>query len=69
MKISKLIPLIAILTLFNSSSFATENKDCESLLKAKTGAKVIESWKCRTQRSKDGDSIGTKIKNIFIKKN
>ena len=69
MKILKFIPLAIILTLLSSISFASECKECESLIKAKTGVKLIESWKCRAGKGNDGDSLGKKLKNIFKKKN
>ena len=69
MKILKFIPLIIVLTLYSSSSFSSESKDCESLLKAKTGAKMLETWKCKTGKSSDGDGFGKKLKNLFKKKN
>tara|TARA_B100000029_G_scaffold53939_1_gene48946 strand:+ start:225 stop:431 length:207 start_codon:yes stop_codon:yes gene_type:complete len=68
MKILKFITLIALLMLFSSNSFAAENKECESLLKAKTGAKMLESWKCKTENP-DGEGFGKKLKNLFKKKN
>ena len=69
MKILKSLPLIIILTIFSSNSFAAESEECESLLKAKTGVKLLESWKCKAGKSSDGDGLSKKLKNLFKKKN
>tara|TARA_B100000686_G_C16130396_1_gene637074 strand:+ start:116 stop:325 length:210 start_codon:yes stop_codon:yes gene_type:complete len=69
MKILKFIPLILILTLFSSHSFAAENEKCEKLLKAETGVKMLEAWKCENEGETPGETISKKLKNIFKKKN
>ena len=67
MKLLKFIPLLFILTLFNSISFAETKKDCGSILKADTGVKMYEKWKCKMVKGGD-ESFGKKIKNLFKKK-
>ena len=71
MKILKFISLLTVLSLFSLNSFAEENKNCQSVLKAETGQKLWESWKCKMGKTDDPEnpSIGKKIKNLFKKKN
>ena len=66
MKIIKFIPLLFILTFFNTSSFAETKKDC--LFKADTGVKMYEKWKCKMGKT-EGEGFGKKLKSIFKKKN
>ena len=65
MKIIKFIPLLFILTFFNTSAFAETKKDCS--FKADTGVKMYEKWKCKMGKDGDGD-FGKKLKNLFKKK-
>ena len=68
MKLLKLIPLLLLLSVFTSFSFAETKDDCGSVLKANTGAKMYEKLKCKM--GKEGDeSLGNKLKNLFKKKN
>ena len=66
MKIIKFIPLLFILTFYNTSSFAETKKDCS--FKADTGVKMYEKWKCKMGKT-EGDGFGKKLKSIFKKKN
>ena len=66
MKIIKFIPLLFILTLYNTSSSAETKKDCS--FKADTGVKMYEKWKCKMGKT-EGESLGKKLKSIFKKKN
>ena len=43
-------------------------ENCESITKADTGVKMYERLKCKLGKDKD-EGIGTKLKNIFKKKN
>ena len=64
MKILKFTPLLVILILYNSNSFAKTTKDC-SAIKADTGVKMYEKWKCQ----KGFEGFKKKVKKIFKKKN
>jgi len=50
-----------------SSSFAEEKKKDCSLIKADTGVKMYEAWKCR-KGLQDGEGLGKKLKSLFKKK-
>ena len=39
-------------------------KDC-SAIKADTGVKIYEKWKCKMGKS-DGESFGKKVKKLFV---
>jgi len=65
MKILKLIPLLIILSLFQTNAFSETKKDCDSI-KADTGVKIYEKWKCKTGKD---EGLGKKIKSFFKKKN
>ena len=67
MKLIKFIPLLPILILYNTNSFAVEKKDC-STIKADTGVKMYEKWKCKMGKP-EGEGFGKKLKNLFKKKN
>ena len=67
MKLIKFLPLLFILTFLNSTSFAETKKDCGSIIKADTGVKMYEKWKCKMGKDGDGD-FGKKLKNLFKKK-
>ena len=65
-----LIKLIVpfVLMFYISNSFALEKqKDC-SLIKADTGVKMYEAWKCK-KGIKDGEGFSKKLKNLLKKKN
>ena len=65
-----LINLIVSLVLifYISVSFAeVKQKDC-SLIKADTGVKMYESWKCK-KGIQDGDTFVKKLKKLLKKKN
>ena len=66
MKLLKLIPVLFIITLYNTNSFAESKRDC-SAIKADTGVKVYEKLRCKMGKEK-GDGLGTKFKNLFKKK-
>ena len=68
MKILKFIPIIIILILFNSTSFAEEKKrDC-SEISTGTLMSVIDKWRCK--RGKDEMNLNLDgLKNVFKKKN
>ena len=66
MKLLKLIPVLFIITLYHTNSFAESNRDC-STIKADTGVKMYEKWKCEMGKKK-GDGLGKKLKNLFKKK-
>jgi hypothetical protein len=67
MRLIKFLPLLFILTLLNSASFAETKKDCGSILKSDTGVKMYEKWKCKMGKDGDGDFV-KKFKNLFKKK-
>ena len=67
MKLLKLIPVLFVLTLFNTNSFAESKRDC-SLIKADAGVKVFEKLRCEMGKEK-GESLGTKFKKLFKKNN
>ena len=67
MKILKFLPLILVLTLYNSSSLAETKKDCSSIV-ADTGVKMYEKLKCKMDQD-DSTGFKSKLKNLFKKKN
>ena len=67
MKLLKLIPVLFVLTLFNTNSFAETKSDCSSI-KADTGVKIYEKWRCKMGKEKS-EGLGTKLKKLFKKKN
>ena len=65
-----LINLIVSLVLifYISVSFAeVKQKDC-SLIKADTGVKMYEAWKCK-KGIQDGEGFAKRLKNLLKKKN
>ena len=56
-----------VLIFYISSSFAEEKKNDCSLIKADTGVKMYEAWKCK-KGIQDGEGLGKKLKNLFKKK-
>ena len=67
MRLSKFIPILFVVTLYNSNSFAEEEKiDC-SLIKADTGVELYEKIRCKMGKEK-GEGLGKKLKNLFKKK-
>ena len=66
MKLLKLIPLLFIITLYNTNSFAESKRDC-SEIKADTGVKVYEKLRCKMGKE-EGEGLGKKLKNFFKKK-
>jgi hypothetical protein len=44
-----------------------QKKDC-SIIKAKTGKKMYDAWKCKMGKE-DGEPLGKKIKKLFKKEN
>ena len=66
MKLLKLIPVLFIITLYNTNSFAETQKDCSSI-KADTGVKMYEKLKWKMGKE-NGDGLGKKLKNLFKKK-
>ena len=66
MKIIKFIPLLFYLILYNSNSLAETTKDC-STIKADTGVKIYEKWRCKMGKEKS-EGLGTKLKKLFKKK-
>ena len=67
MNFEKIIPLIFIITLYYTGSFAENNKNC-SEIESDTAVKIYEKWKCNKDNP-DGQSFGKKLKNLFKKKN
>ena len=67
MKLLKLIPVLFVLTLFNTNSFAETKRDCSSI-KTDTGVKIYEKLRCKMGKEK-GEGLGTKFKKLFKKKN
>ena len=55
---------VALLLGFLSTASIAETKDC-SQIKADTGAKMLEKWKCN--KGIEGEGLGTKIKNLANK--
>ena len=66
MKLLKLIPVLFIITLYNTNSFAESKRDC-SAIKTDTGVKMYEKWRCKMSKE-EGEGLGTKLKNMFKKK-
>ena len=66
MKLLKLIPVLFVLTLFNTNSFAETKNDCSSI-KADTGVKIYEKWRCKMGKEKS-EGLGTKLKKLFKKR-
>jgi len=56
-----------VLIFYISSSFAEEKKKDCSLIKADTGVKMYENWKCR-KGLQDFEGLGKKLKSLFKKK-
>ena len=68
MKFFKIIPLLIVLSLYNSTSLAEQTKDCT--FKADTGVKLLEKIRCKMGVEKnEGEGLGKKIKGFFKKKN
>ena len=68
MKILKLVPLLIILSLFNTNSISEETKkDCDSIEKD-TLINIYEKWRCKRSKG-TAEPLGKKIKNLFKKKN
>ena len=67
MKLLKLIPVLFIITLYNTNSFAESKRDC-SAIKTDTGVKIYEKLRCKMGKEK-GEGLGTKFKKLFKKKN
>ena len=70
MKLFKLIPVLFILMLFNTNSFAETKRDCSSI-KTDTGVKMFEKLRCKMGKEKGkekGEGLGTKLKKLFKKK-
>ena len=70
MKLLKFLPLLIVLLLYNSGSFAEEaQRDC-SLIKANTGVEWYEKIRCKMGKEENkGSGLSTKLKNLFKKKN
>ena len=67
MRLLKFIPLLIVLLLYDSNSFAEDaKKDC-SLIKADTGVELYEKIRCKMGKEK-GEGLGKKLKNLFKKK-
>ncbi len=66
MKIYKLLIPAVIFVMIQTTAFTETKKNCDTI-KADTGVKIYEKWKCKTGDSKDG--LGKKIKKFFKKKN
>ena len=66
MTINKIIKIIVIMFFFSGLALAEEKKDC-STIKADTGVKLYEKWKCK-QGSDPAGNIGSKLKKLFKKK-
>ena len=58
------ILFVTLLLSFLSTVSIAETKDC-SQIKADTGAKMLEKWKCN--KGIEGEGLGTKIKNLANK--
>ena len=67
MRLLKFIPILFVLTLYNSNSFAEEKKKNCSLIKAETGVELYEKIRCKMGEKK-GEGLGEKLKSIFKKK-
>ena len=67
MKLLKLIPVLFVLTLFNTNSFAESKRDC-SAIKTDTGVKMYEKLRCKMGKE-EGEGLGTKFKKSFKKNN
>ena len=70
MKLLKFSPLLIVLLLYNSGSFAEEMKrDC-SLIKANNGVELYEKIRCKMGKEKSkGPGLSKKLKSLFKKKN
>ena len=67
MRLLKFIPILLVLSLYNSNSLAEEKrKDC-SLIKTATGVELYEKIRCKMGEKKS-EGLGEKLKNIFKKK-
>ncbi len=64
MNVFKIITLTTIITIFSFSAFAEDKKKDCSIIKAETGMKMYEAWKCKMGKE-DGEIIGKKFKNLF----
>ena len=67
MNFIKIILAVTILSIYSSSSLSETKKDC-SKIKADTGVKMYEKWKCQKEIV-GKNSLGKKIKTFFKKKN
>ncbi len=69
MKFLKLIPLLFILTLFNSNSVAAETRDC-SEINSKSITGLYDKLRCKAGKPpREKKSIGEKFKGWFKPKN
>jgi len=60
MKIFKLLPILLIFSLYNSSSFA-ENVDCDSI-KMNSSVNIVKKLKCKAGASMSSESEKTESK-------
>ncbi len=67
MTINKIIKLIIVTFFISGVALAEEKKNC-SKIKADTGVKLYEKWKCKQGNGASAD-IGSKLKKLFKKKN
>ena len=66
MTINKIIKIIIMISFFSGVALAEEKKDCSSI-KADTGVKMYEKWKCK-KGSDPAGNISNKLKKLFKKK-
>ena len=65
MKILKFLPLILVLTLYNSSSLAETKKDCSQYTKD-TIMGTFDKWRCEKGKGERKKlELGKKLKNLF----
>ena len=67
MKTHKIIILTIFITMISFNIYAEEKKKDCSIIKAETGMKMYEAWKCKMGKE-DGEPLGKKLKNLFKKK-
>ena len=67
MKKIKFLSIFLMLVFFSSNLLAETKPNCDEI-KADTGVKMYEKWKCK-QGKTGGEGIGQKLKKIFKKKN
>ena len=66
MKLLKIIPVLFIITLYNTNSFAESKRDC-SAIETDTAVKMYEKLRCKMGKE-EGEGLGKKFKNLFKKK-